>query len=284
MKALNILTIAAVIATLATSCSMKDNYTPAVAEPVNNTTTTASSVKTALKINAGFNGTKAGESVVKNSWDVNESIAVVSSESSSRFLSINAGDRVEFASCSATFDASSVAAVFPYNSRVAEGYSFSFADQTGSADYIKNYCLMTAKGSVKNGVADLTFDQKVAVIAIENANCDGKADEAAIKSVSLNGVATSAEVSFSNGTINVAAGEQGSISVYSSLEDTLYIAFLAAGQSSIEIEINDNFGGEFFYTLDNGSAFQAGQTYSVSGATFQGGYAITFSPSVANWD
>lgn len=282
MKALNILTTAALLTVIATSCSMKDNYTPAVAEPVNNTTVNAT--KTALKINAGFTGTKASESAVKNSWEVNESIAVVSSESSSRYLSINAGDRVEFASCDKSFDASSVAAVYPYSNSASTGYNFSFEGQNGSIDYIKNFCLMTAKGSVKDGVANLTFEQKVAVIAIENAVCEGIAEGASIKSVSLNGVATSANVSYSNGSINVAAAETGAISVYSSLEETLYIAFLADGQSSIEIEINDNLGGEFFYTLENGSAFQAGQTYTVADASFQGGYAITFNPSVENWD
>ena len=283
MKALNILSIAVLLSVIATSCSMKDNYTPAVVESSNNTAAVAAE-KAALRINAGFTGTKAADSAVKSSWDVNESIAVVSSESSSRFLSINAGDRVEFAACNKSFDASSVAAVYPYSNNVATGYNFSFEGQNGSIDYIKNFCLMTAKGSVKDGVANLTFEQKVAVIAIENAVCDGIAEGASINSVSLNGVATSANVSFSNGSINVAAAETGAISVYSSLDETLYIAFLADGQSSIEIEINDNLGGEFFYTLENGSAFQAGQTYTVANETFKGGYAITFNPSVANWD
>ena len=278
MKALNTITIAALLTVLTCSCAMTDNYTPAEVEK-------QAQIET-LTIMAGFNGTKADNSVLKNSWNTSESIAVVSERGESRFLSINSGDVVEFASCTKSFDASSVNAVYPYIQNVSNGASFSFAGQNGSLENINKFNLMTASGSVRNGMANLSFSNRISVIRISNINLDGCRAEN-FKSLELNGVAETVNIISENGNINITPADNGKITVNSPaiLTSDVYVAFFADNTtSSIEIAVYDAMGGEWFFTLDNGSAFQAGQVYNVENVTFKGGYPISFNPSVENWD
>lgn len=278
MKALNTITIAAILTVLTCSCAMTDNYTPAQVEK-------QAQIET-LTILAGFNGTKADESVFKNNWNTSESIAVVSERGESRFLSINSGNVVEFASCTKSFDASSVNAVYPYIQNVSNGAEFSFAGQNGTLENINKFNLMTASGSVRNGLANLTFNNRIAVLCLSNVTLDGCRAEN-IKSIELNGVAESVEVKSENGSINITPADNGKITVNnpSLFTSDIYVAFFADNTtSSIEIAVYDAMGGEWFLTLDNGSAFQAGQVYNVENVSFKGGYPICFNPSVENWD
>lgn len=278
MKALNTITIAALLTVLTCSCAMTDNYTPAEVEK-------QAQIET-LTIMAGFNGTKSDDSALKNSWNTSESIAVVSERGESRFLSINSGNVVEFASCTKSFDASSVNAVYPYIQNVSNGASFSFAGQNGTLENLNNFNLMTASGSVRNGLANLTFDNRIAVIRISNINLDGCRAEN-FKSLKLNGVAETVNVEAENGKINITPSDNNTITVNNPaiLSSDVYVAFFADNTTtSIEIAVYDAMGGEWFYTLDNGSAFQAGQVYSIENANFKGGYPICFNPSVENWD
>lgn len=278
MKALNTITIAAILTVLTCSCAMTDNYTPAEVEK-------QAQIET-LTIMAGFNGTKADESVFKNNWNTSESIAVVSERGESRFLSINSGNVVEFASCTKSFDANSVNAVYPYIQNVSNGAEFSFAGQNGTLENINKFNLMTASGSVRNGLANLTFNNRIAVIRISNVTLDGCRAEN-IKSIELNGVAESVEVKSENGNINISPAENGKITVNnpSLFSSDVYVAFFADNTtSSIEIAVYDAMGGEWFFTLDNGGAFQAGQVYNVENVILKGGYPITFNPGVEDWD
>lgn len=278
MKALNTITIAALLTVLTCSCAMNDNYTPAQVEK-------QSQIET-LTIMAGFNGTKSDETVLKNSWNTSESIAVVSERGESRFLSINSGDVVEFASCTKSFDASSVNAVYPYIQNTSNGAAFSFAGQDGSIENINKFNLMTASGSVRNGLANLTFNNRISVIRLSNINLDGCRAEN-FRSLELNGVAETVNVKAENGNINITPADNGTITVNNPaiLGNDVYVAFFADNTTtSIEIAVYDAMGGEWFYTLDNGSAFQAGQVYNVENVSFKGGYPISFNPSVENWD
>lgn len=278
MKAINTISIAALLTVLTCSCAMTDNYTPAQVEKQAQTET--------LTIMAGFNGTKADNSVFKNNWNTSESIAVVSERGESRFLSINSGDVVEFASCTKSFDASSVTAVYPYIQNVSNGAAFSFAGQNGTLENINKFNLMTASGSVRNGLANLTFNNRIAVLCLSNVTLDACRAEN-IKSIELNGVAESVEVKSENGSINITPADNGKITVNnpSLFTSDIYVAFFADNTtSSIEIAVYDAMGGEWFLTLDNGSAFQAGQVYNVENVTLKGGYPITFNPGVENWN
>lgn len=276
MKLASSLSTLALLAVLATGCLQNNDYEPAMTETSKSLTISAT-VKS--------NGTKAETSAIKNDWNTNESIEVISTTTGAeaRFLSVNSGNTVEFAA-TASFEATSVAAVYPYMKNVANGTSFSFNGQKGTLESAQNFSLMTATGSVNNGMARLSFEHKTSVLCLSNIVLNGIDSNAKVAKVVLEGVAVSANVAFQNNTINVSEAETGSITVSTDLSEDAYISFLASNASSIQVTVYDNLGGEFSYTLDNGSNFAAGQCYTISGVSFEGGYPISFNPSTEGWN
>lgn len=276
MKALNTISALAMIAIVATSCLQNNEYEPQIAEAAK-TLTISASVKS--------NSTKSDDASVKSEWNANESITVVSTTTGaeSRFLSVNSGSVVEFAATS-KFDASSVAAVYPFIKGVAQGTSFSFNGQDGTIESANKFSVLTAKGTVANDIARLSFEHKTSLLALSNIVLDGIHEDAKVSKIVLNGVPESANVVMNNNEIQVSASENGSITVYNDLSSEVFISFLAGTASSIEVAVYDTLGGQFFFTLNNGSSFAAGLVYTISGETFQGGYPISFNPSTEDWN
>lgn len=277
MKTMNFNAAAvAMVSLLTVGCANVEDCTPAAEAQSQQLVLTAA-------ISSGSKASAA--SAVKDSWNAGEKILVSNATEQANFYASSTGSFVEFISKSSDsrkFN-SKVFGIYP-----ASSGEFSLEGQNGTLSGVEKFSLMTGEGTVSNAKANLNFQSKVAVICLHNISVD-KMEGAILNKVELTGAGISSKVSvnISANGVSLQAGEESAVEVAGANfgADVFVVFFPTAETKSIQVTLRDTRGGEFFTTIsNNGAALQAGMTYEVNGSTvFEGGYPISFNPSVNDW-